>query len=131
MFLASLSKMPGSSTYRRNCLADPFVDKFVAQTLEIVSQLDRSAMSAMAKGLADVRARGGRRDRPDRVILSRMLRGAALARWRAGQVLRDDRRLEPFLADAHRHEGAALAVRAALRVNPHLRNVDDSIGRTT
>lgn len=37
-----------------------FSAKFISQTLELVAQLDQSAMEAMADGLAAVKARGGR-----------------------------------------------------------------------
>lgn len=37
-----------------------FVEKFIQQTIEIVSGFDRNEIEKMALGLADVRARGGR-----------------------------------------------------------------------
>src|SRR5476649_703082 len=37
-----------------------FVEKFIRQTVEIVSGFDRAQIDAMAEGIAAVRARGGR-----------------------------------------------------------------------
>jgi len=39
---------------------DQFIDRFVAQTLEIVGRFDREAIAAMVDGLATVKRRGGR-----------------------------------------------------------------------
>lgn len=39
---------------------DSFVEKYLAQSIEIINQLDRAALSGIAEGIAAVRARGGR-----------------------------------------------------------------------
>jgi D-sedoheptulose 7-phosphate isomerase len=41
-------------------MSDAFVDKFIAQTIEIVGRFDKMALTNMAEGLAAVKARGGR-----------------------------------------------------------------------
>lgn len=41
-------------------MTDDFVDKFLAQTIRIVGAFDRYSISAVATGLAAIKARGGR-----------------------------------------------------------------------
>jgi D-sedoheptulose 7-phosphate isomerase len=41
-------------------MADSFVDKFISQTIDIISKFDKVQIAGMAEGLAKVKARGGR-----------------------------------------------------------------------